>query len=182
MNKTLAVGNKKYKLTSEFIKLSFDVTDEMLNQLKMFPQLKSLNLGCTNLNDEGFKIVSSLSGLEQLNIQETEITDDGMQHLKNMLSLKDLRIKGNDQLTNNCIKHFKGMKSLKEIGIHETSIDQNGLKELLKYCDLKDVCLEVWQDNFQYSVLLELSQKYPKCEILAKGHGIFLSGMFEGRW
>lgn len=183
MNQSIVIGTKMFPLTSEHINLAIgDVTSEMLAQLSKFPRLRSLNAGCTNLNDEGLRIVSNLSGLEQLNIQETDITDNGLQYLKNMSSLRDLRMKGNPQLTNSSIKHFKDMDSLKEIGIHETGIDQDGLQELLQYCELTDVCIEVWEDNFQFDTLMELSRKHPECEILAKGHGIFSAGEFNGKW
>ncbi|MBU2713831.1 hypothetical protein [Zooshikella harenae] len=183
MAKLIEIYGEKYRTDSEFIAFqSYEITTEELLKLKSFPNLVSINLGCSNLSDNGLMVISTLENIEQLNIQETDITNDGLQYLGNMSKLNDLRVKGNEQLTNECIKYLADVSSLQIVEIQETGIDSIGLRELLGTNELSDVCISVWEENFKYDELLELSKQYPKCEILAKGQGTFLAGEFYGEW
>lgn len=48
--------------------------------------------------------------------------------------------------------------------------------------NLRDICIYVWQGNYTFAHLFEFSKRLPTCRILAKGHGEFLAGTFEGTW
>lgn len=153
-----------------------------LEKLKLLPELSGASFSGSDLNDAGLAILCELSKLEQLDLQGTEITNDGLCGLKKLLSLKYLRLKENDQLTNSCILHLKQIKSLCELQIQETGIDQDGLDRLAGMSSLQRIVLSAHGGNFTYERLLKLSLALPACTILAKGHGEFLNGRFDGDW
>jgi hypothetical protein len=44
------------------------------------------------------------------------------------------------------------------------------------------IVLDVFEDNYTFEGLSQLSIEIPNCEILAKGNGMFMNGNFEGKW
>lgn len=153
-----------------------------LEKLKLLPELSGASFSGSNLNDAGLAVVCGLSKLEKLDLQGTEITNDGLCGLKKLTSLNYLRLKENWQLTNSCILHLKQIPSLCNLQIQETGITQDGLDRLAGMPSLRDIVLSVRDGNFTYERLLTLSLSLPGCAILAKGHGEFLDGQFEGEW
>lgn len=73
-------------------------------------------------------------------------------------------------------------QSLVDLQIHETSIDQQGLKQLVVLKNFRDICLPIGNSNYAFDGLLELSGRMPQCTILAKGRGEFFQGKFKGIW
>jgi len=153
-----------------------------LEKLRLLPQLRGASFSGSDLGDAGLAVLCGLSKLENLDLQGTEITNDGLCGLKKLTSLKYLRLKENDQLTNACILHLKQIRSLSDLQIQETGIRQEGLDRLAGMASLQRIVLSVYQGNFTYDGLLKLSLALPGCTILAKGHGEFVSGRFEGTW
>src|SRR5262245_56062099 len=96
--------------------------------------------------------------------------------------LRYLRLKENAQLSNACIPHLLKLRQLVDLQIHETSIDQDGVNQLVVMGALEDLCLDVWKDNYTFDGLLGLSIQMPRCRILAKGRGEFFQGEFRGTW
>ena len=152
-----------------------------LEQFSQFSKLTSASFTGTNLNDFGLSLLTQCKHIDNLNLQETEITNQGISHLKNLPHLKYLRLKENDQLDNSCIPFLNDCQNLIDLQIHETSINQEGLREL-HIPGLKDLTIDVWDNNFDFEFLKEYSLKYPECAILAKGNGEFLNGIFNGNW
>ena len=152
-----------------------------LIKLKEFPNLKGASFGSTNLNDEGLKYVCECTSIENLNLQDTKISNQGIELLANLKDLKYLRLKENDQLTNICIMFFNQLTSLIDLQIHETSINQKGL-QYLKLPQLKDLLVNIWNDNYSFDFLINLSLQLTNCQILAKGKGEFFQGEFTGNW
>lgn len=153
-----------------------------LNYLKGFPNLTGANFSGSGLNDKGLEILSQITRMENLCLQETDITNDGLKHLAPLKQLQYLRLKDNQQLTNDCIPHLLAIEKLKELQIHETSITQEGLDQLAQKQTLALIVLDVWDGNYTYEGLLAFSAKLPGCTVLAKGRGEFLDGRFDGTW
>ena len=145
-------------------------------------QYNFASFSCSDLDDEGLSTVSDYIEIENLNLQETEITNNGIKYLKKLKYLNILRLKGNPQLTNECIPYLTDLENLQELQIHETSIDQDGLEKLVVLEHLENIVLEVWENNFTYEGLLKFSIAMPNCTILAKGDGEFHNGKFNGKW
>lgn len=153
-----------------------------LQKLAVFPRLKSASFVDTNLDDVGLEYVSKVRTLEHLDLQDTKITNAGLAHLAQLPRLDWLRLKENSQLNNECVPHLQRLERLSNLQIHETSIDQKGLEQLADMQSLRDICIDVWRDNYTFEGLLALSVRMPNCTILAKGQGTFHRGRFEGKW
>jgi hypothetical protein len=153
-----------------------------LRRLLLFPHLRSASFCYTNLNDTGLELVSQVPTLESLDLQGTEITNDGLAFLARLSRLASLRLKENSQLTNQCVPHLCRLRRLTNLQIHETSIDQQGFDNLAGMTNLRDICVDVWNNNYTFDRLLALSVRMPECTILAKGRGEFFQGLFRGEW
>jgi hypothetical protein len=153
-----------------------------LKKLAVCPNLKFADFHGTNLDDVGLEHVSQVATLENLDLQDTKITNDGLAYLARLPRLRHLRLKENRQLTNECVPHLLRLESLTDLQIHETSIDQHGVESLASLPNLRDICVDVWGGNYTLDGLLALSARMPECRILAKGHGGFFQGRFNGTW
>jgi hypothetical protein len=153
-----------------------------LSKLSAFTNLKSASLCGSGLDDVGLIYVSQVTTLENLDLQDTRISNQGLRVLESLPRLRILRLKGNPQLSNDGVPHLLRLKSLVDLQVHETSIDQYGLKQLAVMDNLRDICVEVWNNNYSFEMLLELSSRMPQCRILAKGRGEFYQGEFRGTW
>ena len=128
-----------------------------LKKLAICPNLKSANFCGTDLDDVGLEHVSLVVTLESLDLQDTKITNDGLAHLARLPRLRYLRLKENRQLTNQCVSHLLRLENLTDLQIHETSIDQQGLESLATMPNLRDICVDVWNNNYTFDGLLALS-------------------------
>ena len=153
-----------------------------LAKLRLFPNLSSASFPDTNLDDVGLAHVAQVHTLENLNLQGTQISDDGLACLRALPNLRYLRLKDNPQLTNRCVPHLARLPRLVDLGVHETSIDQHGLEQLVGLGTLRGICVDVSYAKYTFDGLLALSARMPGCTILAKGHGEFLGGQFDGEW
>ena len=153
-----------------------------LRKLALLPNLKSASFCGTNLDDVGLEHISHAATLENLNLQDTSISDDGLAHLTRLPRLHSLRLKGNRQLTNQCVPHLLRLTTLTDLQIHETAIDQRGLANLQGMANLRKICVDVWDNNYTFDGLRALSARMIECTILAKGRGEFSQGQFHGQW
>lgn len=163
------------------LSLDFIADTKDLICLKKFPNLQYLRLSNSNIDDEGLLYVSKCATIDNLNLQCTAITDKGIHYLTRMGSLKYLRLKECDSITNDCIPYLNKMSTLEDLQIQETGINQNGLGNLALQ-NLRFICLNIWNDNFTYDFLIKYSYRFPDCEIVAKGKGVFEQGAFDGNW
>lgn len=185
MENSIKIGNHDYDTSSKHFLLKWGESISNINELSylnQFPNLKSATFTSTNLNDEGLAHVSNCRGIENLNLQDTEITNDGLKYLQNLTLLKYLRLKENSQLTDDCIPHLIELDYLQNLQIQETSITENGLKKLTVLQRLDMLVIDVYNNNYTFDGLLQISRELPDCEILAKGNGSFRNGEFNGKW
>ncbi|WP_300690390.1 hypothetical protein [Chryseobacterium sp.] len=185
MKNSIKIGNHYYDINSEHFSLEWGESLNNFNELSylnQFSNLTSATFTNTNLNDEGLAHVSNCRGIENLDLQDTEITNDGLQYLQNLKLMKYLRLKDNSQLTDDCIPHLMKLYYLQNLQIQETSITENGLKKLTALQCLDMLVIDVYDNNYKFDSLLQISRELPDCEILAKGNGSFRNGKFKGRW
>jgi hypothetical protein len=155
--------------------------DELV-KLRGLVHVTSASFVATELDDRGLSHVAEVLTIENLNLQDTKITNDGLAHLARLPRLRHLRLKENPQLTNASIRHFLRLPALVNLQIHETSINQRGIDRLTGLTSLRDLCIYVVDDNYDFDALLALSARMPWCRILAKGRGEFHDGAFVGTW
>ena len=166
---------------------SFDIFHRIadmdeLTKLRMLPRLRSATFYDTGLDDRGLSHVADVSTIDNLNLQNTLISDAGLAHLSRLPRLEHLRLKANRQLTNDCIAHLLRLSAVENLQLHETSIDQRGLDQLAALTNLRDLLVNIEDDNYSFDALLALSARMPGCTILAKGRGEFRRGAFHGSW
>jgi hypothetical protein len=149
-----------------------------LKKLVNFKNLSSISLSGSGLTDTGLSYIVQCERVEHLNLQSTEITNQGLAHLQQLKNLKELRLKENEQLDDTCIPFLNLCQGLVDLQIHETSITEEGLRNL-NISGLKQIVIDVWQDNFTYDFLIGYSEKYPECQVIVKGKGDFLNGSFN---
>jgi len=156
-----------------------DLTDtEKLMPLKTHAKLKQINCVYTNLNDAGLQIIAKINSLENLNLQGTPITNTGISYLTSLENLKFLRLKECELIDDQCLLDLNKIKNLEELEIQETQITARGLSYLSNE-NLKLIVLEISNNNFEQTNLLEFSKQLPNCEILVKGEGIIKNGKLE---
>lgn len=66
------------------------VTDQDLQKIRQFNNLRQLQLEKTKVTDEGMDLIKSMQSLEQLNLYGTAITDKGLEKLSGCKNLKTL--------------------------------------------------------------------------------------------
>jgi hypothetical protein len=184
MSRAVRINQRMFDSSIEHISFVFEHIENMdeLKQLRLFPALTSASFSGTNLDDVGLEHVSQVSSLENLNLQNTSISNDGLACLERLPRLQHLRLKENTQLTNACVPRLLRLERLVDLQIHGTSIDEHGLSQIEGMRNLRDICLDVWNNNYSFDGLLALSARMPACTILAKGQGVFVQGRFEGTW
>ena len=180
----ITINGAPFDASTSHFSLSICQIQDMgeLTKLQLFVGLRSASFAGTNLDDIGLAPVAQVKTIENLNLQDTEVSDAGLACLVNLPNLQYLRLKGNPQLTNACIPHLQRLTQLVDLQVHETSIDETGLRELAGLANLRDICVHAWQGNYSFEGLLALSARLPGCTILAKGHGEFVDGGFDGEW
>lgn len=147
-----------------------------LKKLQDFPNLESVSLNGTNINDIGLQYVGQCPTVTNINLTFTNITDKGIAHLVNLKSLKYLRLKETN-ISKNCVLYFNQMTHLISLQIHETDISGKDLINL-NLNNLEELFVDCI-DEEDYNVLLSLSNRIPSCQIIAKGKGTFYRGVFE---
>ncbi len=182
----ITVDNQPFDETIEHFafgddKETIDDTAE-LKKLRLFKNLKSATFAGNNLDDVGLDYVCDVPTIDNLCLQETKVTDQGLASLAKLPRLMYLRLKDNPQLTDDCVPHLVRLPQLVDLQIHETSITEEGLRQLATAQTLTGICIDVWNDNYSFDGLAEVSAQMPNCTILAKGRGEFHRGKFSGRW
>jgi hypothetical protein len=181
--KVVVINGQAFDSSIKHFHLNSDLSDmDELKKLSDFECLVSANFAGTNLNDIGLNHVSDVADIEGLNLQWTKISDRGVGSLAALPRLVSLRLKDNDQLTNECIAHLCKLSNLNELQIHGTSINHDGLQALPQLKNLRDLCIESENCSNSFEIANALSLRMPRCRILVKGQGEFFNGRFIGKW
>jgi len=99
--------------------------DDSLATIGRIRSLEDLDVGGTDVTDEGLRLLRGLDHLEWLRLRETRITDRGMAYLGRLNSLKYLDLSGCD-VTDNGVKELKHLPSLKLLRLTGTNITTQG--------------------------------------------------------
>lgn len=179
MSATIEICGEVFK--KEIDHFSFDIyfseilNMEELQKLQELPNITSASFSDTNLNDTGLKyLIHNCPNLNNLNLQDTKISNHGIKYLALCEHLTILRLKGNDQLTDDCIDSINILHHLENLQVQETSISVEGLKRL-KSQKLKDLIIN-WRDTDTREAFMEVSSRLKECSIIVKGKMNLLHG------
>jgi Leucine-rich repeat (LRR) protein len=116
------------------------VTDDVLQQLKQFGELRSLLLDGSGITDPGLEHLEGLTHLSDLNLSRTAITDAGLAHLAGLADLERLDI-SESHITGAGVDSLKGLPHLQMLELHQTQITDATLTSLVEFPELRHLYL-----------------------------------------
>lgn len=116
------------------------VTSQGVANLRGLKAIEHLELGNTQVDDQGLEYLKDLTPLKFLNLQGLGISDVGLAHLKNLTALENLNLNGN-RITAKGMSYLQAMTRLEGLAIRDAAITDDSLIALknmrgLKYFDL----------------------------------------------
>lgn len=135
---------------------------EQLQHIGGLTGLLGLALWETEIGDKACSYLSRLSNLRWLDIGDTQITDEGLQFIRGMMSLEELTLL-NTQIGNAGLSHLVGLKRLKRLDLMGTKVNDDGFELLQKLTTLES--LRIIDTDISYPVYARLKMALPNCRI-----------------
>lgn len=150
-----------------------NVTDADLRQLSALKNLRDLNLGWTEVSDEGLAHLKRLRRLEHLYLEScSNVTDSGIAHLAGLTNLKDLTVSGTG-MSNAGMVHLKNLKKLEWLELTGVPVEDDDVQFLREFTNLKVLFFcRLGQPGpspkVSKATVEELRKCLPKCDIIWK--------------
>ncbi|GJP39590.1 hypothetical protein CLOM_g13321 [Closterium sp. NIES-68] len=112
-----------------------------IQHLFRLPRLEKLNLGETDIQDNGLEGIDAAGSLEYLSLSGTDVSAAGLRHLSSLSSLRTLELDSCWLVTSAgmfCLRKLTGLESLHLGG---TAVKDDGLKYLTSLTKLKELGL-----------------------------------------
>jgi hypothetical protein len=140
-----------------------DITDDVLAQLRVFPNLHTVDLISDKITDDGLKNFQHMPKLCSLRLNSSSIKDKGMENLK---ALKDLQVLFlmRCQYTEAGMQHLKSLSSLKELWLWRMPVNDKTIAKLKEFKYLGKLYLGQmhWDNDLQPA---DLKKALPQLEI-----------------
>lgn len=94
-------------------------------------QITWLDLGNTQVTDEGVQIVGEMSRLTRLYLQNTSVGNDSLAALSDLDELEYLNLYGT-KVTDDGLEHLCGCEALETLYLWQTDVTEDGVNDLLK--------------------------------------------------
>ena len=117
------------------------VTDADLAFLKVFPDLRHLDLTTTSITDAGLIHLKGLTKLELVSLARTKVTDAGLEHLQDLVNLKMLFLR-QTKVGDQGLVHLKNLKQLDFLVLDTTQVTDAGLAHLKGLTNLTRLFLD----------------------------------------
>jgi internalin A len=117
------------------------VTDAVLEHLRQFARLRTLNLHLTRITNVGLDCLKGMTELRDLNLGFTGITGSGLEKLKGLDKLEKLDLESVPNLTADDIDHLKALPCLHTLSIEDVTLTDAGLARVAEIKQLKELCL-----------------------------------------
>ena len=101
----------------------------VLESIRGHSPLRELDLGFTDVTDEGLEKLKDLAQLRRLVLTGTAISDAGCAHLGKLTKLEELEL-CDTSISNDGLKGLRELQGLKRLNLDNTSIDDRGLAQL----------------------------------------------------
>ncbi len=122
--------------------------DEAIAKLEpIASNIVELEIGFSDVTDEGLAAVANMSNLERLYLQKTSITDEGLVHLEGLTQLRYLNLYGT-QVTDDALKTLVTLPSLKSLFVWETEISKSAAKNFQEQ-KLESIGVKRWEDEIE---------------------------------
>ena len=110
-----------------------------------------------------------VKSIDMLDLDETDITNDGIAYLTQMDFIKELRLKGINEIDNDCISHLNTIKELELLHVRGTSITLDGLLKLNNQPALKHLLFSTDFEKPDETKMLQLRALMPTCTFTIDG-------------
>lgn len=136
-------------LQAQFLNAIDSFTDKDLELLlPLSEQIIWLDLGSSNISDEGLETISQLTNLKKLHLEKTGITDDGLSHLANLEKLEYLNLYGTS-ITDSGLSHLKNLSNLSSLYLWQTNVSTQGVSELQE--SIPELYINIGWEESDYS-------------------------------
>ncbi len=135
-----------------------EVDDACAARIAACRDLQELNLVFTGITNVGLRRIAELPDLVRLNLDSAVVTDSGVQHLKKLAKLQhaSLRVAA---LTDESLKHLAEIKSLTRVDLYGgNGFTIGGVQQLNALPDLRTLWLTNFQSPGGFMGLKDLSQ------------------------
>jgi Leucine-rich repeat (LRR) protein len=123
------------------ITLAPTAIDEQLAYLRHLPNLEKLSLWrCDKLTDAALAPLAKLKGLRELNLGATNVGDDGLAALEQLADLERL-VLANTPITDKALAHIGKLTKLKSLDLSSTGVTDAGMQELAALQQLETLSL-----------------------------------------
>jgi hypothetical protein len=122
----------------------------LLESIRGCSSLRELDLGFTDVTDEGLEKLKDLVELRRLVLTGTAISDAGCAHLAELTKLEELELSGT-KISNDGLRSLRRLQALRRLGLDNTPISDRGLAELAHLPKLASLSLgytRVFDDGF----------------------------------
>jgi len=117
-----------------------EITDKGLSHLKELPKLRDLNVADSAITNSGMKAIGDLKQLDTLKIaMNSQIDDTGLGYIERLTKLEKLYAHVAPRITDEGLKHLKGMKLLSVLTLATTGITDAGLEQLAGFENLSEL-------------------------------------------
>jgi internalin A len=104
------------------------ITDQGMNAIKGWKQLKGLNVRGTRISDGALAIIGTLTGLVSLDIADTQITDNGLDSLVSLTQLREFSL-GRSKVGDNALEVLRLMTTLESLDLSGPRPGAGGKRE-----------------------------------------------------
>jgi len=126
--------------------------------------------GIPELNNEGLAyFLTDIKGINMLDLNETEITNDAIAILTKLEYVNELRLKGCEEINNDCIPDLNKLTSLKFLHLKDTSITIDGILQLKDLTDLTTLLFSVDDTAVIKDKMVLLQEMLPNCDFVING-------------
>ena len=114
----------------DFSQVSDQIGDEHLSLLTpVAEQLRWLNLSKSKVSDEGLELLATFTNLKRLHLENTEIGDAGLTHIKSLSNLEYLNLYGTN-ISDVGLQELTDLKKLKKVYLWQTKVTEDGIPQL----------------------------------------------------
>jgi len=117
-------------------------------------------------DDHLLLMLSKVKSINMLDLDETDITNEGIKYLTKLEQLKELRLKGIQQIDDDCMEQLNQIKDLELLHLGGTSVTLDGLSKLSDLQKLKVLLLSVPEAEEIKEKMLLLNAMLPHCEFI----------------
>ncbi|MDE0770347.1 MAG: hypothetical protein OSB19_18375, partial [Opitutaceae bacterium] len=156
----IALDSPLIRVKAPYGESKFD--DEALAMLApVAANIAELEIGFSNITNDGLAALSGMVNLERLYLQKTAISDEGLEHVANLEKLRYLNLYGT-QVSDSGLERLEDLDNLQSLYLWETQVTPAGAKAF-QANTLDQSQIDTWEDEIK-----ALKQKINQSGILVE--------------